>query len=108
MLGRVVLYNGPRRLSGFGFTSRVLALASVGPDEMSVSPSRGRVGSWPRALDEADLKKARVLLRSGDYTKVQVAQKLQSTATRCGALLYNKRAMIAPDSLGTLAEYASR
>jgi len=28
-------------------------------------------------LDEADLKKARALFRSGDYTKVQVAEELE-------------------------------
>src|ERR1700730_5471910 len=38
---------------------------------------RGRVGGGPKALGEADLKKARAFLRSGDYTKVQVAQELQ-------------------------------
>jgi DNA invertase Pin-like site-specific DNA recombinase len=38
---------------------------------------RGRVGGRPKALAEADLKKARALLRSGDYTKVQVAEELQ-------------------------------
>jgi DNA invertase Pin-like site-specific DNA recombinase len=38
---------------------------------------RGHVGGRPRALTEADLKKARALLRSGDFTKVQVAQELQ-------------------------------
>jgi DNA invertase Pin-like site-specific DNA recombinase len=37
---------------------------------------RGRVGGRPKALAEADLKKARALLRSGDYTKVQVAKEL--------------------------------
>jgi len=37
---------------------------------------RGRVGGRPKALSEADLKKARALLRSGDYTKVQVAKEL--------------------------------
>jgi DNA invertase Pin-like site-specific DNA recombinase len=37
---------------------------------------RGRVGGRPKALGEADLKKARALLRSGDYTKVQVAKEL--------------------------------
>ena len=31
-----------------------------------------RIGS-PKVLDEADLKKAQTLLRSGDYTKVQIA-----------------------------------
>ena len=29
------------------------------------------------ALGEADLKKARALLRSGDYTKVQIANELR-------------------------------
>ncbi len=38
---------------------------------------RGRVGGRPKALDEADLKKARALLRSGDYSKVQIAEDLQ-------------------------------
>ena len=38
---------------------------------------RGRIGGRPRALDEADLKKARALLRSGDYSKVQIAEDLQ-------------------------------
>ena len=37
---------------------------------------RGRVGGRPKALGEADLKKARALLRSGDYTRVQVAKEL--------------------------------
>jgi hypothetical protein len=32
-----------------------------------------RVGGRPKALDEGDLKKARALLRSGEYSKVQVA-----------------------------------
>jgi hypothetical protein len=35
-------------------------------------PAR-RVGGRLKALAEADLKKARALLRTGDYTKVQVA-----------------------------------
>jgi DNA invertase Pin-like site-specific DNA recombinase len=43
---------------------------------------RGRVGGRPKALGEADLKKARALLRSGDYTKVQVAQKSRHTLWR--------------------------
>jgi transcriptional regulator with PAS, ATPase and Fis domain len=30
-----------------------------------------------KALDEADLKKARALLRSGEYSKVQVADELE-------------------------------
>jgi DNA invertase Pin-like site-specific DNA recombinase len=38
---------------------------------------RGRVGGRPKALAETDLKKARALLRSGDYTKVQVAKELK-------------------------------
>lgn len=38
---------------------------------------RGRVGGRPKALNEADLKKARALLRSGEYSKVQVAQELE-------------------------------
>ena len=37
---------------------------------------RGRVGGRPRALDDADLKKARALLRSGEYSRVQVAREL--------------------------------
>src|SRR5271167_1967489 len=38
---------------------------------------RGRVGGRPKSLDDDDLKKARALLRSGDYTKVQVAKELE-------------------------------
>ena len=38
---------------------------------------RGRVGGRPKALDEADLKQARALLRSGEYSKVQVADELE-------------------------------
>jgi DNA invertase Pin-like site-specific DNA recombinase len=38
---------------------------------------RGRVGSRAKALDEKDLKKARALLRSGEYSKVQVADELE-------------------------------
>jgi DNA invertase Pin-like site-specific DNA recombinase len=34
---------------------------------------RARLGGRPKSLTEADLKKARALLRSGDYTKGQVA-----------------------------------
>jgi hypothetical protein len=35
-----------------------------------------RAGGRPPSLTDADLKKARALLRSGDYTKNQVAQEL--------------------------------
>src|SRR5271165_2615826 len=38
---------------------------------------RGRVGGRPKSLTDADLKKARALLRSGDYTKTQVAAELE-------------------------------
>src|ERR1017187_3321693 len=38
---------------------------------------RGRVGGRPKALDEAYLKKARALLHSGEYTRVQVAEELE-------------------------------
>ena len=38
---------------------------------------RGRLGGRPKSLTEADLKKARALLRSGDYTKGQVADELK-------------------------------
>ena len=37
---------------------------------------RGRVGGRPKSLDEAALKKARALLRSGDYSQGQVAKEL--------------------------------
>jgi DNA invertase Pin-like site-specific DNA recombinase len=37
---------------------------------------RGRVGGRPRKINDADLKKARALMRSGDYTKVQVAKEI--------------------------------
>ena len=38
---------------------------------------RGRVGGRPKSLNDDNLKKARALLRSGDYTKVQVAKELE-------------------------------
>jgi len=38
---------------------------------------RGRVGGRLKALNEADLKKARALLLSGEYSKVQVADELE-------------------------------
>jgi len=38
---------------------------------------RGRIGGRPKALKEGDLKKARALLRSGEYSKVQVAKELE-------------------------------
>jgi DNA invertase Pin-like site-specific DNA recombinase len=38
---------------------------------------RGRVGGRPKSLDETAMKKARALLRSGDYSKVQVAEELE-------------------------------
>src|SRR5262249_61685797 len=38
---------------------------------------RGRVGGRPKALTAEDLKKARALLRSGEFTKVQVAKELK-------------------------------
>src|SRR4029077_3530028 len=37
---------------------------------------RGRVGGRPKSLTETDLKKARALLRSGDYTKAEIAAEL--------------------------------
>ena len=43
---------------------------------LKAARKRGRVGGRPPSLTEADLKKARALLRSGDYTKSQVAQEL--------------------------------
>jgi DNA invertase Pin-like site-specific DNA recombinase len=38
---------------------------------------RGRVDGRRKAFDEADLRKARALLRSGEYSKVQVADELE-------------------------------
>ncbi|HXM41679.1 MAG TPA: helix-turn-helix domain-containing protein [Bryobacteraceae bacterium] len=38
-----------------------------------------RVGGTTKALDEADLKEARALLRSGEYGKVQVADELEAS-----------------------------
>jgi DNA invertase Pin-like site-specific DNA recombinase len=37
---------------------------------------RGRVGGRPKSLTETDLKKARALLRSGDYSKAEIAREL--------------------------------
>lgn len=43
---------------------------------LKAARKRGRVGGRPPSLTEADLKKARALLRSGDYSKNQIAQEL--------------------------------
>src|SRR5262245_28570824 len=43
---------------------------------LAAARRRGHVGGRPKALAEADLKKARALLRSGEYTKAQVAREL--------------------------------
>lgn len=43
---------------------------------LKAARKRGRVGGRPKALAEADLKKARTLLRSGDFTRAQVAADL--------------------------------
>ncbi len=43
---------------------------------LAAARRRGSVGGRPKALSEADLKKAQALLRSGDYTKTQVAKEL--------------------------------
>lgn len=43
---------------------------------LQAARQRGRVGGRPKALTEADLKKARALLRSGEYTKGQIAKEL--------------------------------
>lgn len=43
---------------------------------LAAAKKRGRVGGKPRALDAAKIKKARVMLASGEYTKTEVAQEL--------------------------------
>ena len=44
---------------------------------LAAARRRGRIGGRPKALNESDLKKARALLRSGEYTRVQVAAELK-------------------------------
>src|SRR5713101_6165847 len=44
---------------------------------LQAARQRGRVGGRPKALSADDLKKARALLRSGEYTKVEVAKELK-------------------------------
>lgn len=44
---------------------------------LAAARRRGRVGGRPKALNESDMKKARALLRSGEYTRVQVATELK-------------------------------
>jgi DNA invertase Pin-like site-specific DNA recombinase len=44
---------------------------------LKAARQRGRVGGRPKALTVDDLKKARALLRSGEYTKVEVAKELK-------------------------------
>ena len=43
---------------------------------LAAAKKRGRVGGKPRSLDNAKIKKARVMLDSGQYTKTEVAQEL--------------------------------
>ena len=43
---------------------------------LTAARRRGRIGGRPKALTADDLKKARALLRSGEYTKGQVAKEL--------------------------------
>jgi hypothetical protein len=45
------------------------------------------VGGRSKALDEADLKKAQALLRSGEYGKVQVADELEVSRHTLGRAL---------------------
>lgn len=44
---------------------------------LAAARRRGRIGGRPKALNESDMKKARALLRSGEYTRVQVAAELK-------------------------------
>jgi hypothetical protein len=55
-----------------------------------IEARRGRVGVRPKALGEADLKKARVLLRSGEYTRSRSPKSLKSAAIRSGAHSHGK------------------
>jgi DNA invertase Pin-like site-specific DNA recombinase len=43
---------------------------------LAAARKRGRVGGRPKSIDAAELKKARVMLASGDYTKAEVAAEL--------------------------------
>ena len=43
---------------------------------LKAAKKRGRVGGKPRSLDAKQLKKARVMLKSGKYTKAEVAEDL--------------------------------
>ena len=43
---------------------------------LAAARKRGRVGGRPKSIDAASLKKARVMLASGDYTKAEVAAEL--------------------------------
>ena len=51
--------------------------AALAEFERDLLRQRGRVGGRPKALTADDLKKARALLRSGEYTKVEVAKELK-------------------------------
>ncbi len=57
--------------------STMAKLLGLSGDVMGTRFARGRVGGRPKALSEADLKKARALLRSGDDFKVQIAKNLK-------------------------------
>jgi DNA invertase Pin-like site-specific DNA recombinase len=43
---------------------------------LAAARKRGRVGGRPKSIDASSLKKARVMLRAGEYTKAEVAAEL--------------------------------
>ena len=43
---------------------------------LAAARRRGRFGGRPKSIDAAAIKKARVMLASGDYTKTEVAAEL--------------------------------
>jgi len=51
--------------------------AALAEFERDLLRQRGRVGGRPKALTADDLKKARALLRSGEYTKGEIAKELK-------------------------------
>src|SRR5262249_37660381 len=70
---------------------------------------RGRVGGRPKKLKEADLKKARALLRSGESSKAQVARELVvSRHTLWRALDEDRPSVLETEQKGTVSKTKGR
>src|SRR5262245_19412847 len=76
---------------------------------LTAARRRGRIGGRPKKLKEADLKKARALLHSGEYSKAQVARELVvSRHTLWRALDEDRPSMLETEQKGTVSKTKDR